>query len=976
MKKLFIIFLLLIINLLDNKADAQTWSTRVSPESFLGAGGGTVSSSRLLTVNGNPAIACRDGSHNKVIYARSTDASGTNWESPIYLDINGHASGSVSMEIVNGNPAVSYYDPIAQHLKFVRADDASGTTWGAPVSVVDVTGNAGLRFSMQVVNGNPAIAYDDQVGGALKYVCATDASGTSWGTPVIAATPNPGSVSLLVVNGNPAIAYSSSGLKYVRASNVSGSSWNTPTSVVSSISVTDVSMQVVNGVPAIVFNDLTNSYVKYIRANDASGSNWSGSSGTPVVNSGGTPSLLVVSGNPAISYEDRLTSLLRYVRATDINGSTWGTPITLDGTPTVSAVGALSCLQIINGNPAISYNDQTNGSIKYRRSTTTTGATWGTISPAITPIVTVNAATGRHNSSAVINGNPAVSYYGIQNLRYVRATNAFGSAWNTPVTIDITGNVGEYTSLKEVNGNPAIAYYDVTNGDLKYVRATDVSGTTWGTPIVVESSGDVGAYTCLKIVNGNPAIAYYDVTNGDLKYVRATDVSGTAWGTPIVVESSGDVGTYPSLEVINGNPAIAYRDVTNSDLKYIRATDASGTTWDTPVVLDAAGSLGNHISLVVADGNPAIAYRDITNQDLKYIRANDASGTTWNTSLTLDATGNVGNYAKLAIVNGKPSVVYCDNTVQRIKYITATDASGTNWNAPTTLITNADSGLEEKQFLSLLAIGTDVGVFYYERQDGIPYFIHGTNTICTNPSIPTINASSTTHCGTQSTTLSITAGDLYDATNWQWYSGTCGGTAVGTGTSVTVSPSETTIYFARGEGGCVTPGACAAVTITVHTLPSVSFDALNNVCSNVSSVILSGGSPSGGTYSGTGVSSGSFSPVTAGNGVHTITYSYTDANSCSNTANSDIMVNICTSVEKESVANKFHVYPNPTEGLVSISYHESGTLEIYDAWGTLVNSYEFSGTPSEYNMQYMGKGLYTFKLYHGKDISIQKVIVQ
>ncbi|MFQ5858216.1 MAG: hypothetical protein ACE5LU_21645, partial [Anaerolineae bacterium] len=63
------------------------------------------------------------------------------------------------------------------------------------------------------------------------------------------------------------------------------------------------------------------------------------------------------------------------------------------------------------------------------------------------------------------------------------------AAWNTPVTVDSTDNVGQYTSLAVVNANPAISYYDLTNGDLKYVRATDASGSSWGTPVTLDSTG-------------------------------------------------------------------------------------------------------------------------------------------------------------------------------------------------------------------------------------------------------------------------------------------------------------------------------------------------------------------------------------------------------------------------------------------------------------------------------------------------------
>jgi hypothetical protein len=53
---------------------------------------------------------------------------------------------------------------------------------------------------------------------------------------------------------------------------------------------------------------------------------------------------------------------------------------------------------------------------------------------------------------------------------------------------------------------------------------------------------------------------------------------------------------------------------------------------------------------------------------------------------------------------------------------------------------------------------------------------------------------------------------------------------------------------------------------------------------------LVGGSPAGGTYSGTGVSGGMFNPTTAGAGNHTISYSYTDGLNCTSSTSSTITV--------------------------------------------------------------------------------------
>src|SRR5262249_3086673 len=67
---------------------------------------------------------------------------------------------------------------------------------------------------------------------------------------------------------------------------------------------------------------------------------------------------------------------------------------------------------------------------------------------------------------------------------------------------------------------------------------------------------------------------------------------------------------------------------------------------------------------------------------------------------------------------------------------------------------------------------------------------------CTGATTPTVSASTNPICPNTSTMLSITAGDLHDQTQWQWYSGACGsengGTYVGNGTSITVTPTGTT----------------------------------------------------------------------------------------------------------------------------------------------------------------------------------------
>lgn len=57
---------------------------------------------------------------------------------------------------------------------------------------------------------------------------------------------------------------------------------------------------------------------------------------------------------------------------------------------------------------------------------------------------------------------------------------------------------------------------------------------------------------------------------------------------------------------------------------------------------------------------------------------------------------------------------------------------------------------------------------------------------------------------------------------------------------------------------------------------------------------MTGGSPAGGSYSGTGVSGGMFDPGVSGVGTFEITYSYSDGNGCNNFISQSLQVTNCS----------------------------------------------------------------------------------
>ncbi len=123
-----------------------------------------------------------------------------------------------------------------------------------------------------------------------------------------------------------------------------------------------------------------------------------------------------------------------------------------------------------------------------------------------------------------------------------------------------------------------------------------------------------------------------------------------------------------------------------------------------------------------------------------------------------------------------------------------------------------------------------------------------------------------------------------------WYSA---GTQVGTGPSFVTGQTAAGVYqytVTQSANGCESPPT--SVSLTINALPVVNLAKLDSVCISHAAFNLSGGTPAGGTYSGTGVTNGLvFTPSIAGAGNHVITYTFTNGNGCTNTSQQPIKVN-------------------------------------------------------------------------------------
>lgn len=263
------------------------------------------------------------------------------------------------------------------------------------------------------------------------------------------------------------------------------------------------------------------------------------------------------------------------------------------------------------------------------------------------------------------------------------------------------------------------------------------------------------------------------------------------------------------------------------------------------------------------------------------------------------------------------------------------------------------------------------GVAFIPSVGTTTYTVTGTSNGCTNTDqvIVTVNPSPTVNAGADQTicndgsTVTLTASGT--GTSYSWNNGVTDGVAF----TPTVG---TTAYTVTGTAaGCT---ATDMVTVTVNPLPTVSLTPFGTVCANWDPFLLTNGTPTGGNYSGTNVSSNVFDPITAGVGTTTITYTYTDANNCTNTAQAVLTVDGCLGVE-EIQTSVTSIYPNPTKGHFTIELSGDFTYEVLDARGRLI----FKGKATDIvdlSMESCENGVYLVKIKNELSENSHRIIKQ
>lgn len=279
---------------------------------------------------------------------------------------------------------------------------------------------------------------------------------------------------------------------------------------------------------------------------------------------------------------------------------------------------------------------------------------------------------------------------------------------------------------------------------------------------------------------------------------------------------------------------------------------------------------------------------------------------------------------------------------------TGTIDSTLNWQTPNNLIANNSYGAQTSvQYNSVaqhsISLFNEFG-FYSNclDQDTIIITINEPNTSAGNDIVI---------CEGESVTLTATGANSYN-----WNNNVLNGQPF--------SPNNSGSYIVEGLStfGCIKKDT---LTLTVNPLPTVTLATFNSVCDTAGLVNLTGGSPVGGTYSGTSVSNNSFN-TSVGIGSYPITYSYTNSNGCSSNATQNLLVIACTGSDIiELKENEIVLFPNPTSDAFTVEMSEDltgKTFVIQNVSGRVLSTGLLQGSKSTIQVSSLSTGAYYFRL--------------
>jgi Ig-like domain CHU_C associated/Secretion system C-terminal sorting domain len=596
--------------------------------------------------------------------------------------------------------------------------------------------------------------------------------------------------------------------------------------------------------------------------------------------------------------------------------------------------------------------------------TTTTSITITTAPNATISYGTLPYCSNSGTANVIRTGTTGGTYTSTAGLVINASTGAVTLATSTAGTYTVTYTLAAAGGCAAFTTTANISITAAPNATINYAGSPYCSNVATASVTRVGTSG--GTYSSTAGLNIN-------ATTGDINIATSTAGTYTVIYTVAAAGGCALFTTTTSITITTApNATISYGSLpfcSNSGTANVTQTGTTGGIYTSTAGLVINASTGSVTLATSTAGTYTVTYT--------VAAAGGCAAFTTTASISITAAPNATiTYA------GSP---YCPGTTTAT--VTRTGTAGGVYTSTTGLALNATTGDVN---IATSTAGTYVVTYTIAAVGGCAAFTTTTNiainTLSTAPTSAT--ASSTLICANNGTVnLTATGGTLGTGAAYKWYSGTCGGTLVGTDATLNnVAINTTTTFFVRIEGTCNNT-TCQSVTVTVAPKPVVEITI----------------APPGGVTPA--------APVTI---IATVsppdnyTYTWTKNNTINLNINRDRIVvtaneagdyNVkvtapsgCTSTSVNAFVNSANsttlfIFPNPNNGLFNVSYNNGAanlngrSINIYDSKAARVYTQTYNNVVPFSNMKVDMRGYASGTYYlvlrdvNGKELGTGKVLV-
>ena len=471
--------------------------------------------------------------------------------------------------------------------------------------------------------------------------------------------------------------------------------------------------------------------------------------------------------------------------------------------------------------------------------------------------------------------NPTSAGVGTHTIKY-KITNSAGCSDSATTTVKVTNRptVTAGSMSATCSNSPSIT---LSNGS---PSGGTYSGNGVSTGVFSPSAAGAGTHT-LKYLFGSPTCkdsATFTITVTAAPSVTLGAIGPYCTSSPkdtLIQGAPGAGGVYSGPGVSGNNFTPSSAGIGNHVIKY-KVTNSSGCKDSASTTVSVSSGISVSVATVAdqCSNSPSFSLTNGTPIGGTY------SGTGVSGGIFNPASAGVGTHsieykkgvgtckdsATFTIkVNTAPSATlsafgpFC--TTDPIQTLTQGSPSGGTYSGP---------GVSGNNFTpSSAGIGNHVIKYKVTNSSG-----------CKDSASTTVSVSSGISVSVATVADQCSNSPSFSLTNGTPIGGTYSGTGVSGGIFNPASAGVGThsIEYKKGVGTCKDS---ATFTIKVNTAPSATLSAFGPFCTTDPIQTLTQGSPSGGTYSGPGVTGNSFSPTSAGAGTHSIKYKVSNSNGCS-----------------------------------------------------------------------------------------------